>query len=390
MAPPIVLVVDDEEKNVKLFKAILSHENLEVVVASNGQTALQLIEERLPDLILLDVMMPGMNGFDVCRLLKKEARTQMIPVLMVTALKEKEDRIMALHAGADDFLSKPIDGTELIVRVKSLLRIKRYYDELTAKNRQIHEKNLQLEKMEDLKERLYHMIIHDLRSPLTSMLGAMELLQLDSEGLAPSQNEMVDVCLRGCQELRQMIDSVLDVYRIEDGNMKLHKETFDWSALIEQLEPLFLVQAQAKQIQLDFLDSFEPSGISGDRNLLTRVVSNLLDNSIRHTQKGGTINVLSEQNSKHDSLLVSIKDSGNGIPKEYQQKIFDKFEQLPERQGEKRHGSCGLGLTFCKMAVEAHGGRIWVESEGEGTGATFCFELPIGTVPAQDQGVVDY
>jgi signal transduction histidine kinase len=234
------------------------------------------------------------------------------------------------------------------------------------------------------------MIIHDLRSPLTSMLGAMELLQLDSEGLAPSQNEMVDVCLRGCQELRQMIDSVLDVYRIEDGNMKLHKETFDWSALIEQLEPLFLVQAQAKQIQLDFLDSFEPSGISGDRNLLTRVVSNLLDNSIRHTQKGGTINVLSEQNSKHDSLLVSIKDSGNGIPKEYQQKIFDKFEQLPERQGEKRHGSCGLGLTFCKMAVEAHGGRIWVESEGEGTGATFCFELPIGTVPAQDQGVVDY
>jgi signal transduction histidine kinase len=335
-------------------------------------------------------MMPGMNGFDVCRLLKKEARTQMIPVLMVTALKEKEDRIMALHAGADDFLSKPIDGTELIVRVKSLLRIKRYYDELTAKNRQIHEKNLQLEKMEDLKERLYHMIIHDLRSPLTSMLGAMELLQLDSEGLAPSQNEMVDVCLRGCQELRQMIDSVLDVYRIEDGNMKLHKETFDWSALIEQLEPLFLVQAQAKQIQLDFLDSFEPSGISGDRNLLTRVVSNLLDNSIRHTQKGGTINVLSEQNSKHDSLLVSIKDSGNGIPKEYQQKIFDKFEQLPERQGEKRHGSCGLGLTFCKMAVEAHGGRIWVESEGEGTGATFCFELPIGTVPAQDQGVVDY
>lgn len=390
MAPPIVLVVDDEEKNVKLFKAILSHEGLEVIVASNGQTALQLVEERLPDLILLDVMMPGMNGFDVCRRLKKEARTQMIPVLMVTALKEKEDRIMALHAGADDFLSKPIDGTELVVRVKSLLRIKRYYDELTAKNRQIHEKNIKIEKMEDLKERLFHMVIHDLRSPLTSMLGAMELLQLDSEELAPNQNEMVNVCMRGCRELRQMIESVLDVYRIEDGNIKLYKETFDWSALIEQIEPLFLVQAQAKEIQLDFMDSFEPSRIAGDRNLLTRVVSNLLDNSIRHTQKGGTINVLSEQNSKQDSLLVSIKDSGNGIPKEYQQKIFDKFEQLPGRQGEKRYGSCGLGLTFCKMAVEAHGGRIWVESEGEGTGAKFCFELPIGTVPAQDQGLVDY
>ena len=385
MASPMVLVVDDEEMNIKLFKAILSSESLEVIVAPNGETALQLADECLPDLILLDVMMPGMNGFDVCRLLKKEARTQMIPVLMVTALKETEDRIMALHAGADDFLSKPIDGTELIVRVKSLLRIKRYYDELTAKNRQIHEKNIKLEKLEDLKERLYHMVIHDLRSPLMGISGAIELFQMDSQDLTQGQNELVDICLRGCRELRQMIDSVLDVYRIEDGNMKLHKEPFDWSALIEQIEPLFLVKAQAKQIQLDFFYSFEPSRISGDHNLLTRVVSNLLDNSIRHTQKGGTINVLSEQNSKQNSLLVSIKDSGNGIPKEYQQKIFDKFEQLPERQGEKRSGSCGLGLTFCKMAVEAHGGRIWVESEGDGTGATFCFELPVGTVPTQDK-----
>lgn len=377
MAPSVVLIVDDEEKNLKLLKAILSHEGLEVVAAANGAEAWQQAEERLPDLILLDVMMPGMNGFDVCRRLKQDARTQMIPVLMVTALKEKEDRIMAMNAGADDFLSKPIDGTELLVRVKSLLRIKRYYDELMAKNRQIHEKNIQLEKLENLKENLYHMVIHDLRSPLMGIFGAMELLRMDAEGLSPNQNNLVNVSLRSCRELNWMIDSILDVYRLEHGNMKLHKETFDWQKVIEQIEPSFRVKAQAKQIGLSFSAALEPCPVCGDRSVLTRVLSNLLENSIRHTPDGGSICVRSQPNSPGGTLLVSIQDSGNGIPKEYQQKIFERFEQLSESQGGGSSGACGLGLAFCKMAVELHGGRIWVDSAGEGTGATFYFELPV-------------
>jgi signal transduction histidine kinase len=175
------------------------------------------------------------------------------------------------------------------VRVKSLLRIKRYFDELTARNRQIQEKNLQLRKLEASKESLYHMVVHDLRSPLMGMFGAMELLS-------------------------------------------------------------------------------------------TRVVCNLLENSMRHTPDGGSICVRSEPPTPGTSLVVRIQDSGNGVPKDYHQKIFERFAQLPETLSRGRSGACGLGLAFCKMAVEAHGGRIWVESEGEG--AAFCFEIPSAAVPA--------
>jgi signal transduction histidine kinase len=376
MALPVVLIVDDEEKNTEPLEGMLFDEGLEVIVASNGEAALQQAMGRLPDLILLDVMALGMNAFDVCRHLKKEAPTKMIPVLVVSGQEEKKDRVMALNAGADDFLSKPIDRTELIIRLKSLLRIKRYYDELMAENRLIREKNTKLEKLENTKESLYHMVIQDFCGPLMGISGAMELFQMDSEELTPGQNELVDNCLQCCRELKQMIDSILDVYRLESGAMKLNKEIFDWSALIEQIELLFLVKAQAKQIQLTFLSSFEQNCVFGDRSLLTRVVFNLLDNSFRHTPNGGKINVRSEQNSQKNSLLVSIQDSGNGIPKEYQQNIFEKFRHLPGILCEKRPGSYYLGLTFSKMAVEAHGGKIWVESEGKGEGAKFCFELP--------------
>jgi CheY-like chemotaxis protein len=310
MSPPIVLIVDDEERNLKLFKALLSHEGFETVTASNGAAALASVDARRPDLILLDVMMPGINGFEVCRRLKQEARTQMIPVLMVTALKENEDRVRALEAGADDFLSKPIDATELLVRVKSLLRIKRYYDELISKNRQIQEKNVKLEELERLKENLYHMVVHDLRNPLMSISGVVELLQRSPGGLSQTQVEMLDICTSGCRELKSMIDGILDIYRLEHGTMKLRKIPFDWKDLILQIEPFFRVKSSSNHIQLNFAYAFESCRLCGDRSMLSRVVSNLLDNAIRHTPQAGRISVYSEQDPSTGCLLVSIQDSG--------------------------------------------------------------------------------
>jgi signal transduction histidine kinase len=376
MMAPTILIVDDEEKNLKLLRAMLSVERCEVVTAPDGETALKLIDEHLPDLILLDVMMPGMNGFDVCHRLKADARTQIIPVLMVTALRDKEDRVMALRAGADDFLSKPIDRTELLVRVKSLLRIKRYYDELIAQNRQIHEKNIELEELERLKESLYHMVVHDLRNPLMAISGLIEVLQNDTEGLTQNQANLLGICLNSCRELSGMIDSILDIYRLEHGTMELRKEYFDWKDLITQIEPSFRLNALSNRIQLNFSYAFESCNLSADRSVLARVVSNLLDNAIRHTPEYGSIMVFSEQNSSATSLLVSIQDSGKGIPKEYHHRIFEQFVQLPKKADGSRSGSCGLGLAFCKMAIEAHGGRIWVDSDGGGSGAKFCLELP--------------
>ena len=378
MMPALALVVDDEEKNLKLFRAILARDGFDVALAANGAAGLHVVEQCPPDLILLDVMMPGMNGFDVCRHLKNDPRTQMIPVLMVTALQEKEDRIRAMEAGADDFLSKPIDATELLVRAKSLLRIKRYYDELMVKSRQIHEKNIQLQELENLKESLYHMVIHDLRNPLTGIFGAMELLTLDAKALTQQQHALVQMSLHSCWELKQMLDSTLDIYKFDQGTMQLKKESFDWEGLIGKIRAPFQVRAEAKNVVLDCSASSQPGAICGDRSVLGRVLANLLDNALRHTPRGGSISVYSVRNQHNGSLLVRIQDTGAGIPETYREKIFEKFQQLSAAQCSARSGSSGLGLTFCKMAVEAHGGRIWVEGTDDGnSGAAFCFELPM-------------
>lgn len=372
------LVVDDEEKNRKLFKAILSRDGFEVAVAANGAAGLHAVEQRPPDLILLDVMMPGMNGFDVCRQVKNEPRTQMIPVLMVTALQEKEDRIRAMEVGADDFLSKPIDATELLVRAKSLLRIKRYYDELMVKSRQIHEKNIQLQELENLKESLYHMVIHDLRNPLTGIFGAMELLSVDAQGLSQQQQTLVQMSLHGCWELKQMLDSTLDIYKFDQGTLQLKIEPFDWEALVEQIRAPFQLRAAANNVVLNCSAWSEPGVICGDRSVLGRVLANLLDNAVRNTPPNGSISVHSVPNRHQGSLLVRIQDAGSGIPAAQREKVFEKFQQLSAAQCGARSGSSGLGLTFCKIAVESHGGRIWVEGRDDGgSGAAFCFQLPM-------------
>jgi DNA-binding response OmpR family regulator len=163
-----ILIVDDEIKNIRLFKAMLMSENYQTFEARSGEQALKMVFGVSPDLILLDVMMPGINGFGACRKLKRVDETKIIPILMLTALREKAHRLEALEAGADDFLSKPVDRSELLVRVKSLLRIKTYHDELRASNREIAEQNEKLRELEKIKEGLTHMIIHDLNNPLSS------------------------------------------------------------------------------------------------------------------------------------------------------------------------------------------------------------------------------
>ena len=176
-----ILIVDDEEKNIKLIKGILAAERYQVYEALNGEEALKQVADNHPDLILLDIMMPGMDGFEVCKRLKQDESTRMIPIVMVTALNEKEHSIRAMKVGADDFLTKPVDHTELQVRVKSLLRIKSYHDSLLASNQEISEKNEKLQALEKTKEELTHMIIHELRTTLIVISANLELLQLNRE-----------------------------------------------------------------------------------------------------------------------------------------------------------------------------------------------------------------
>ena len=372
-----ILIVDDEKKNIKLLKGMLFSENYKLLEACSGEEALDLVPAIQPDLILLDVMMPGISGFEVCRQLKQNDKTKTIPIVMVTALREKEHRMKALEAGADDFLSKPVDHTELVIRIKSLLRIKSYHDELLDSYTEIAEKNEKLLELEKIKEGLTHMIIHDLRNPLGALSGFIELTLMDKQNLSKDQLELIQGCANSCHDLKDMVQSLLDIHKMEKGKLELKKEDIHPGEVIDRTLRQFAPKANAKRIALNCHKPDRLPMIPVDRSLMRRIIANLLNNAIRHTQAEGTVTITAQHRQENGCLHICVEDTGDGLAPEYHQKVFDKFEQVRLKKKGVRVGASGLGLAFCKLAVEAHGGRIWVESQGEGKGANFQFTLPI-------------
>ena len=372
-----ILIVDDEERNIKLLKAYLIAKQYETAEASNGEEALRMVNDFNPDLVLLDVMMPGIDGFEVCKRLKTDEKTKMIPVVMVTALREKEYRIKALEAGVDDFLTKPVDRTELMVRVKSLLRIKSYHDQLVHSFKEIALKNEKLKELEGVREGLTHMIIHDLNNPLTGVLGNLEIIKFDNDNLSETQLDMIEKSLNYCADIRQLIQGILDVHRMEEGKLQPVKELTNVTKMLADLMEQFISRAKIEKISMTFSNSGEVPSTMIDPNLIKRVIANLLSNAIRHSPEGEEIKVSTGFLAEKNSFAFSVKDNGNGLASEYYQRIFDKFEQVELKNSGVTVGTGGLGLAFCKMAVEAHGGKVWVESDGAAKGCTFKFKIPV-------------
>ena len=384
MNKPKILIVDDEKKNTKLFKAMLKREDYQIIENFSGEQALKTVDVVNPDLILLDVMMPGINGFNVCRKLKQAEKTKIIPIVMVTALSEKEHRLKALEVGADDFLSKPVDTTELVVRVKSLLRIKTYHDELWASNREIAEQNEKLRELEQTKEGLTHMIVHDLNNPLSSIMGKIELVLLEKQALSQKHLCSMTACLEYCRDLKNMILSLLEIHKLEEGKLKPDSKLTNITELIKEVMGQSAFKAKQHQVQLSANGSGDLCMVNLDRDLIKRVLTNLLSNAIRHTPAGGSVKLKTDLLNTNGSILLRVIDTGNGLAPEYHQRVFEKFEQVRLKREGVRVGASGIGLAFCKMAVEAHGGKIWVESEGEHKGATFQFTIPVKqTTPCQ-------
>ncbi|MFH1995437.1 MAG: response regulator [Candidatus Omnitrophota bacterium] len=361
-----ILVVDDEQKNVKLLEAYLLPLGYEVMKAGNGREALTIIEKKSVDLMLLDVMMPGMDGFEVTEKLRADERTRLIPVVLVTALKETEDRIRGIKAGCDDFISKPFDKDELLARVRSLLRIKTLRDELEGS----YEKLKELEKMKD---NLTQMIVHDMNNPLMVISGRIQLLKMEAEeNSTEERNNNINEAFLASRDLQKMISDLLDITRMEEGKMRLEYENFNLSKAAEKITDQMRAVAvdQDKVLSLEISEVL--SEISADKELIRRVIGNLISNALKFTPSKGTVTVRTKYDKDNDNFHVQVKDTGEGIPKEYLDRVFDKFTQV--KTGKAKMGR-GLGLTFCKMAVEAHGGKIWVESE-LGKGSLFTFTIP--------------
>lgn len=362
---PHILLVDDEERNLTLLESLLRPQGYHTSRAHDGETALRLAAAEAPDCILLDVMLPGLDGFAVCRRLKADPATAAVPVIMVTALQEREDRARGLEAGADDFLSKPVNMHELRARIRSLLRLRFLHEELAERLRQ-------LAAAEALKEQLTHLLIHDLNGPLSALKVNLSILLAGMEGpLRPSQEGILTSALANAEHLARLIRTLLDIARLEEGRLPVKREPVSLRALAAaacaEQQPAF----RARGVALEVVIPADLPPVVGDEDLLGRTVDNLLRNALQFTPPGGRVTISARAEAGGVTLMV--RDTGEGIPAAFREKIFDKFAQVEVGAHGRRRGT-GLGLTFCRLAVEAHEGRIWVESE-EGRGSCFFVAL---------------
>ncbi len=362
---PSILVVDDTAANLHLLAGMLKELGYKVRSVSDGKFALQTAKHDPPDLILLDVIMPEMNGYEVCERLKTDERLAEIPVIFISALNETMDKVKAFQVGGVDYITKPFQLREVQARVATHL-------ELHRQRRLLQESYEQLRKLEELRDGLVHMVVHDMRTPLTSIKGFLQMLStVEGETMSDDGREFVAIASEATENLIDMISSLLDVSKMEAGEMTLDLGECDLAEIIRGV--MDKAESLRENRELTFEPPKEPIIIQADSGLLARIVQNLLGNALKFTPDRGTIQVGLERTQ--DAVRVYVQDSGPGIPSESLERIFEKFGQVTQGQSQRRQYSTGLGLTFCKLAVEAHGGSIGVDSE-VGKGSTFWFTLP--------------
>lgn len=368
-----VLIVDDQEANRLLLRDLLESQGHEVAEAVDGVEALARVADTTPDVVLLDVGMPGIDGFEVCRRLKADPATATIPVLLVTALNQRDQRLLGIGAGANDYITKPIDKSDLSLRVRNAIRMHQLYAEIEVQYRR-------LEKLELLRDSLVHMIVHDLRSPLAGIRAYLDLMKMDGEGkLEPEMTQSIDEARKVAVDMTEMVSDLLDVSRLESGRMPLEVSQVDLAALATEVAAATGRATHRVTVRVEA--SAEQARIIGDPSVIRRVVTNLVGNAVKFSPTSSQIVVLVQGNGTE--AKVSVSDRGPGIAAAYHEKIFEKFGQVEAASQGHKHSS-GLGLTFCKFAVEAHGGRIGVESV-VGRGSTFWFALPVHGPPAVEK-----
>jgi signal transduction histidine kinase len=366
---PKILVVDDNAENRALAQATLEDEGYTVLLASSGDEGIAMFEAEHPDCVLLDVRMPGTDGFAVCSRIRQLPRGAETPVIFLTALRDVDTFDRALRVGGDDFLTKPVRPTELVVRVQAALKLRRMGSELREHYDLVRRQRDDLMRLQLQKERLTAFVVHDLKNPVNAMDLHAQLLLRDPE-LPPRVKESAQHIRDEARSLLRLVLNLLDISKSEEGQLRPQRRPVDFAEVIEEVVELQRVKAAAAGVELQ--SELPALPIQLDVDLMRRVVENLLDNALRHAPPGTSVRIQGQQNGKW--LELRVADAGRGIAPELREKIFERFVQIENPSGASARAGRGLGLTFCKLAVEAHGGSIWVEDAAPG--AVFHVRIP--------------
>ncbi len=356
---PVILVVDDESANFDVIEILLFKEGYNLHYQNSGARAIAAFEEIQPDLILLDVMMPDMDGIEVCEKFKTNPRSHHIPIIIITALSEKEDLARCLDTGADDFISKPINSNELRARVRSMLRIKSQYDFI--------------QQTMDLREEMMQAIVHDLRNPLIGIkLGCDSLKNMEIADRA--KNRINQICTT-VEQMRLLIDDILTIGRIESNKLALNSIRIDLVEIAQLAIASFETLATSRNIRIIAELPSNPIQVSGNPHMIRLVFDNLIDNAIKFSPEPSSITIRIDEfphnPDRQDLVKIEVLDFGEGVSPEQKQIIFERYEVGKIVLGVAQ---IGIGLSFCKMAIEAHGGSISV-SNNHPSGSIFTVIL---------------
>jgi signal transduction histidine kinase len=362
-----ILVVDDSESSRRLIRAYLSETNIIAAFAESGSQALQKAKSNPFDLILLDVHLPQMSGIDVCRVLKSDARTKNIPVVFVTVASDKRSLVEGLAAGAVDYITKPFEKEELLARINTQLRMKKYMEELIVARKKAEES-------EKLKMVFLSNMSHEIRTPMNSIIGFAELLQ-DADLTPEERKEFSSIIINSGEQLLSIIDEILEVSKEEAGELQLFEQRFSLKKMMKELLVVFSKRAEGKPVEFKMdLPPEVPDILLADKVRLKQVLDNLLSNALKFTEKG-SVTFGYKLLPRHRPILeFYVKDTGIGIPKDKQETIFERFVRVEDNLTQRFTGT-GLGLSIVKRLVTFMGGSVHVESE-VGKGSVFRFTIP--------------
>lgn len=377
-----ILVVDDTPANLDLLLSLLSKRGYRIRPAPSGEIALRSAFAKQPNIILLDINMPGMDGYEVCERLKADERTADIPVIFLSAMDEVIDKVRAFEVGAVDYIGKPFHVDEVIARIETQLTLYQQRQEIETLREQ---ERRNFEEMNRLKDQYVQMVSHDLKSPLSVVVGHASLLKRRGALTDPYDVEAVDSILAASERMRRLIRDLLDLARIESG-AGIEREKISANDLLQACAFAFGYEAETKRITLDVSPLPDDLTIEVDHDRMVQVLNNLLSNAMKYTEEGGHVLLKADIEAvdvpetdmselQGEVLQFSVEDNGYGIPQEELPHIFDRFYRVNNAKHQGESGT-GLGLSITKAIVEQHGGHIQAKSL-PGQGTQFFVHLPI-------------
>jgi len=363
-----ILIVDDVKANVMLLKALVKKNDFQIIEAFDGKQALEMFEAHKPDLILLDIMMPILDGYQVLEKIRTGDINNDVSVILITALDNKEEVVKGFSAGANDYISKPFNNKELEARI-------RHQISLIAAKQEIDQKTKDLISAIKNRDKLYSVIAHDLRSPLSSVKMILNLLvsELKEYGISKDLYELLDESNRTTENLFILLDNLLKWTKNQIGKLHLSIQKIDIIGIIHGLIDLYSLMTQGKNIEINVISISKSIEIYSDTDIFKTIIRNLLSNAIKFSYSGSKINIYIDE--KNDSVEICVEDFGCGIPPERQALILADKEIGYTSYGTNNEEGSGLGLNLCKEFTEKLGGEIWFESEIN-KGSKFYISLP--------------